>query len=339
MGIQTVDGDVVIPAVYDFVAYSSDELFTVTEGSYTAYFDVAGNEVLPFSNKYEAYGNFTEGLARVMIHEKWGFINRFGDEVIKPEFHHADEFAEGRAIVRNEKDLHGAIDEYGNLIIDYQFPVLNNFEKDYAKFGDLKTWGLIDKMGKIVVPPLYISIGRVYRNTVTVQVLEGEEYREGELTIGGDVKWNNNLDYLNETNQRKKQFVVECEQLVAQLYETGCPCEMERFRHFIQWNNPVGFVDQELLFSAFMKKLQQLGTDLFQCEHCGTCYQQKWEQFSAFLWVLNVAITKAGSFINKGAPVTPTIPMALGFYGYGIEKYNGQYVQKDIESVISYLKG
>ncbi|OQP46885.1 hypothetical protein A4H97_05020 [Niastella yeongjuensis] len=238
-----------------------------------------------------------------------------------------------------ENDLHGAIDEFGNLVIDYQFPVFTPFEKGFAKFGDLKTWGLIDKAGNIVVPQIYVSIGRVYRNTVTVQVLEGEEYREGELTIGGTVKWNNNLDHLNEANRQKKQFAAACEQLIADLYTTGCPCEQERFRDFIQWNNPVGFVDQELLFSVFMKQLQNLGNDQFQCGHCGTIYQQKWEQYSAFLWVLNVTIIQAGNFINKGAPVPPAIPMALGFYGYGIEKYSGRYEQKDIDTVIGYLKG
>jgi hypothetical protein len=339
MGIKTIDGEVIIPAVYDFVTYSSDGLFTVTEGKYTAYFDRAGNQVLPFSNKYESYGNFTGGLARVMTNEKWGFINLLGEEVVPPQFHYADEFSAGRAIVRNEKDLHGAIDEQGHLVIDFQFQALTNFENGYAKFGDLKTWGLIDTTGKVVVSQIYISIGRVYRNTVTVQVLEGEEYREGELTIGGTVKWNNNLDHLNETNQLKKQFVAACEQLMADLYATGCPCEHERFRNFIQWSHPVGFVDQELLFSVFMKQLQYLENEQFQCGHCGTVYQQKWEQYSAFLWVLNVAITKAGNYINKGAPVPASVPMALGFYGYGIEKYNGKYEQTDIETVITYLKG
>ena len=57
------------------------------------------------------------------------------------------------------------------------------------------------------------------------------------------------------------------------------------------------------------------------------------------MWVLNVTITKAGNFISKGAPVAPAIPMALGFYGYGIEKYSARYVQKDIDTVIGYLKG
>jgi hypothetical protein len=338
MGIKTADGQIIIPAVYDFVAIPSDDLFTVTEGGYTAYFDETGNVVLPFSNEYESYGNFTGGLARVMHNGKWGFINKAGEEVITPRYHYADEFADGMSIVRNDKDLHGAIDEWGNLVIGYQYAALTGFEKGYAKFGDLKTWGLIDKAGNIVVPQIYISIGPVYRNRVTVQVLEGDEYKEGELTIGGDVVWNNNLDHLNTFNRQKKQFAAIAEHLIDDLYRQGCPCEYERFRDYIQWKKPVGFVDQEILFSIFIKRLQEQGNDQFQCAHCGTVYKQTWEQYSAFMWVLNVAITATGSFVNKGAPVTDYRPVAFGFYGHGIEKYTGKYLQHDIDTVINYLK-
>lgn len=338
MGIKTADGQIIIPAVYDFVAIPSDDLFTVTEGGHTAYFDKAGNVVLPFSNEYESYGNFTQGLARVMRNGKWGFINRAGEEVITPRYHYADEFADGMAIVRNEKDLHGAIDEWGNLVIGYHFPALTNFEKGYAKFGDLRTWGLIDKGGNIVVPQIYISIGPVYRNKVTVQVQEGEEYKEGELTIGGGVEWNNNLDHLNVFNRQKKQLAEVAGQLIDEMYRNGCPCEFGRFRDYIQWNHPVGFVDQEILFSEFIKKLHDQGNDQFRCPHCGTVYQQKWEQYSAFMWVLNVSITTTGSIVNRGAAVAEYRPVALGFYGHGIERYTDKYLQHDINTVINYLK-
>jgi WG repeat protein len=338
MGIKTVDERIIIPAVYDFVVPLSDGLFNVREGNYTAYFDTEGNEVLPFSNKYESYGNFTEGLARVKTHGKWGFINKEGKEVIAPQFYYVDDFSDGLAIVRNEQDLHGAIDVNGNLVIGYRFSNLTNFERGYAKFGDLKTWGLIDKAGNIVVPQEYISIGTVRKNKVTVQVLEGEEYKEGILTIGGGIEWNSNLDHINEFNKEKKEFSVACEKLISAMYAGGCPCEYERFRHFIQWNNPVGFIDQEILYSAFSAKLEDLGNDQFKCPHCGTCYTTKWTQYSAFMWVLNVQISVTGNLTNKGAAIPVSIPFALGFYGYNLEKYTTQYAQHDIETVISYLK-
>jgi len=337
MGIKDVDGEIIIPAVYDFVVPISDGLFNVKEGNYTAYFNKEGNVVLPFENRYETYGNFSEGLARVRINEKWGFINKIGEEIIRPQFYYVEDFSDGRAIVRNEQDLHGAIDIRGSLVIGYHFLALTDFINGYAKFGDLNTWGLIDRAGNIVVPQKYIFIGDVYKNEVTVQVLEGDEYKEGLLTIGGDVEWNTNLDHVNIFNKRKEEFLLACEQLIQEMYSDGCPCEYERFRDFVQWNKPVGFIDQEILFSAFVKKLVDAGNDLFQCNHCGTRYRQKWEQYSAFLWVLNVYIETPGSVENKGAKPTDTVPVTLGFYGYDIDKYNKKYVQQDIEIVMKYL--
>jgi len=125
------------------------------------------------------------------------------------------------------------------------------------------------------------------------------------------------------------------------MYGSGCPCEYERFRDFIQFvdrDKPAGLVDQELLFAAFMKKLLSLGNDQFKCEHCGTVYQEKWTQYSAFLYILKVTIVTTGNFINRGAPVTATIPVALGFYGHIPEKFNDKYVQSDMGTVINYLK-
>jgi hypothetical protein len=92
------------------------------------------------------------------------------------------------------------------------------------------------------------------------------------------------------------------------------------------------------LFAAFRQKLQETEKDQFRCSHCGTVYEQSWLQYSAFMWVLTVRIASVGSFVDRGAAVTDTIPIALGFYGHGTEKYNDKYVQSDIQTVVSYLK-
>ena len=89
MGIKTIDDGIIIPAIYNFVAPFSDGLFNVTKSNSHAFFDSKGNVLIPFQNKYESYGNFTEGLARVRINEKWGYIVKSGKEIIIPQFHFA----------------------------------------------------------------------------------------------------------------------------------------------------------------------------------------------------------------------------------------------------------
>ena len=87
MGIKTIEDGVIIPAIYDFVECISDGLFHVTEADSHAYFNSNGKIFLPFQNKYESYGNFTEGLARVKIDNHWGYIDKSGAEIIKPQFY------------------------------------------------------------------------------------------------------------------------------------------------------------------------------------------------------------------------------------------------------------
>src|SRR5690606_6446521 len=154
-------------------------------------------------------------------------------------------------------------DKTGKLIIGYQFPFLSDFKNGYARFGDYKTFGLIDKSGKIAVPQEYLHIGIVENNKVKVQIKEGENYREGILTIGGTIEWNNNLDKLNEFNQKRKQFYLSCQEFIQTLYSEGCPCEYQRFRNYVQWDKPICFLDHEALFSVFSDHLEKTGNNSF----------------------------------------------------------------------------
>jgi hypothetical protein len=338
MGIKTIEDGVIIPAVYDFVEPFSGGLFNVTQSDTHAYFDSKGKIVLPFQNKYESYGNFTEGLARVRINEKWGYIDKAGLETIKPQFHFAEEFSNDFAIVRNSEDKHGAIDKTGKLIIDYQFCILTKFENGYARFGDHKAYGLIDKTGKIVVPQDYISIGSVQNNKVKVQIKEGENYKEGILTIGGSIEWNNNLDKVNEFNRKRKEFITLSEELIQTMYREGCPCEYQRFRNYIQWDKPVSFLDQEEIFFIFSKHLEKESDSSFKCKSCGTTYAKTWEEYSIALQVINVKLIKTGNFTEKGAKVQSVIPVTLGFRGYDLDKLKKTYKQTDNQTVINYLR-
>jgi hypothetical protein len=99
MGIKAINGNIIIPAIYDFVEPFSDGFFNVTLNNEHAYFDVNGKIILPFQGNYEFYGNFKEGLASVRKDNKWGFIDITGQVVIHPQFHFINEFSDGIAIV------------------------------------------------------------------------------------------------------------------------------------------------------------------------------------------------------------------------------------------------
>ena len=65
--------------------------------------------------KYDEIGFFCEGLARVSIADKWGFINNKGNEVTKPKYDDVVDFSEGIAPVR-EGDSWYIIDKKGKVL-------------------------------------------------------------------------------------------------------------------------------------------------------------------------------------------------------------------------------
>lgn len=339
MGIAK-DDKIIIPAIYDFIQISPDNTFLVSLDGKHAYFDELGLMFLPFEDEYDSYGDFSEGLARIRCKKtgKWGYINRHGVEVITPQFYYANNFSNDMAIVGNEHNRHGAINKQGEIVIDYIYPHLLQFNGGFAKFGNFRKWGLVDKKGSVVVPQEFFQIEEVKNNTVVVRVTQGDYYKEGLLTIGGTVKWNDNMADTNIFIDKRKEFEANSELLIDILYTTGCPCAYQRIRNFIIWQEPIRFIDQELFFEKFKERLQKLEENLYSCKVCHTTYKQNWEQYSAFLWVLNVNIEKEGHFEERGAVVKDVIPVSLGFQGYELEKIKHKYLHTGNDAIISYLE-
>uniref|UniRef100_UPI002606301D WG repeat-containing protein n=1 Tax=uncultured Amphritea sp. TaxID=981605 RepID=UPI002606301D len=71
--------------------------------------------------KYDEIGVFKEGLAKVELNGKFGFIDKNGQEIVELKYDNTEEFIEGLAAV-----------------------CLNNM------------WGFIDKTGKMVIPAEYV---------------------------------------------------------------------------------------------------------------------------------------------------------------------------------------
>jgi hypothetical protein len=97
----------------------------------------------------------------------WGYIDKTGKLVIKPEFSLAGDFSEGLAAVEVGGKLvnhvyrsgkHGYIDKSGKFVIEAQFASASEFSEGLAKVqvgessGDGK-FGYIDKTGRMVIPP------------------------------------------------------------------------------------------------------------------------------------------------------------------------------------------
>ncbi|MHC4474706.1 MAG: WG repeat-containing protein [Planctomycetota bacterium] len=102
--------------------------------------------------------SFSEGLAQVQVGAKIGFVDIGGEMVIEPKFDHAQQFSEGLAAVRIGNWLKGRcgyIDPAGNMVIEPQFQEASSFGEQRAAVKIERRWGYIDQAGQVVIRPQF----------------------------------------------------------------------------------------------------------------------------------------------------------------------------------------
>jgi hypothetical protein len=108
---------------------------------------------LPFA---VAQSTQTPNLRPIQFDGKWGYIDRTGIVVIKPQFYWAEEFSEGLAAFESAEGLYGYIDETGRVVIEPKLERWSPFSEGLAAVAiNNMEWGYIDKTGKWVIEPRY----------------------------------------------------------------------------------------------------------------------------------------------------------------------------------------
>jgi hypothetical protein len=109
--------------------------------------------VVPRSTGKKLGNDNPPSLFPVRADGKFGYIDKKGKLVVKPEFAGGSRFSEGLAAVQLTKGGRvGFIDETGNLVIPIQFDLADPFSEGYAAVMKNRKWGFIDRTGQIVIP-------------------------------------------------------------------------------------------------------------------------------------------------------------------------------------------
>jgi hypothetical protein len=152
--------------------------------------------------QYSVAGAFSpEGIAAVVDHAGWAYINRKGEVVIRPFIvdNGPDYFQEGVARFI-EKGKFGFFDRTGKVIIQPQFDFVGSFHEGLAvvcagcqkrKVGEMNfweggRWGYINKQGEIVIAPKFDS-AIPFKNGKAEVKLDGESLqinKEGKVIMG-----------------------------------------------------------------------------------------------------------------------------------------------------------
>jgi hypothetical protein len=129
---------------------------------------------------------FSEGLARVRVAGRWGFIDANGKMLIKPQFDDAKDFDNGLAAVKSRSDW-GYIDKTGKMVIEPQFVYRpGDFVDGLAKVMGQTHAGFIDHAGRFSLKVEYEHSDDSYSEGL-LAVIQGNPPRGVYLKRDGEV--------------------------------------------------------------------------------------------------------------------------------------------------------
>lgn len=100
-GYINTKGEEIVPLKYDDASNFSCGLGRVAISGTKFFIDNKGNRQLSLKTKYEQIGkSFEHGLLPVKKNDKWGYVNRHGEEIISPKYEAIQYFSEGFAAVK-----------------------------------------------------------------------------------------------------------------------------------------------------------------------------------------------------------------------------------------------
>jgi len=132
---------------------------------------------------------FSEGLVEFKVGKVWGYMNKAGKAVLKPEYRYACPFRRGLAYVTCVSGKHGFIDPSGQYVIEPKFAYIKPYWSDDGRIGVCRDvanmWGYFDRSGKYVIEPRFTGATAFREGLAAVAIGKGPDYKCGYVDEEG----------------------------------------------------------------------------------------------------------------------------------------------------------
>ncbi len=177
-GIVGWNGRVIVPLEYDEVYLLRNAVgFVVKKNDSYGILDSVGKFVVSLQSKFKFdLSNYFQGsssggsliAAKDLSTLKWGYINVDGQMVISAKYKFLQDFENGTAIVQNFDNKYGVIDTAGEIVIPMEFERISrnqsgvNTSNWFFHVEKERGYGLFDSKGRVIIEPIYKSVGDFY---------------------------------------------------------------------------------------------------------------------------------------------------------------------------------
>jgi len=182
----TVDDVEVIPLQYDDASSFCEGLARVKLNGKWGFINKTGEQIVPL--QYDSALGFCEGLARVEQSGKWGFVNKTGEQIVPPRYDAAWDYSEGFAEVCLDGKW-GFVNKSGLEITQIKYAEVLAFSEGLATVcldGYFTgTTGCIDGSGKEVIPLIYDDLSPCHEGFIaaTHKGLSGYLDKTGTVAV------------------------------------------------------------------------------------------------------------------------------------------------------------
>lgn len=154
-GISTT-GSIVIPLSFDKVEILDEGVVKAELNNECVLYNTSGTRISSDGFSYNSVSNFKDGLAYACRGNRYGYINKLGQEVVRCEYDEVTPFnKEGIAKVKlNGKE--GYIDKDGNILVPCDYDRLGAFDKDgIARASRNGLIGFVNNKRQEIIPCKY----------------------------------------------------------------------------------------------------------------------------------------------------------------------------------------
>ncbi len=183
---------------YDQISEFHEGLARVKLNGKDGYINKEGKEVI--KPIYDFAVNFHKGLARVKLNGKWGYINKDGKIAIKLIYDDVFEFSEDLAAVcSNGKWSYINKDGKEVIKLNKKYERAHEFHNGLAAVCLKGKWGYINKEGKIVIKPIYDDADNFHKGLAQVKLNGNWSYinKEGK----NEIRLNGKDDYAYDSHK------------------------------------------------------------------------------------------------------------------------------------------
>lgn len=161
-----LNGKQITEFAYKFIAEIEKDLYLLSDRR-----NVIANSKKVLSEEYENVQSFYCKRAKVYSNSKYGYINDKGELAIPAIFQWADDFRNSVAIVKNEGGKYFCINLKGKPITEPIYDKITNYDRN----GMIKVYigdkcGVIDTLGKLIIPIEFDDINGIYSDLALVKL-------------------------------------------------------------------------------------------------------------------------------------------------------------------------